>query len=263
MTSIQNSSVVVVPTANRPELLALTLQRLSVALARASKPTDVNIYVDHLGAAAAGRLDEVEYVRDNYLPEATIFRSRPHVAAPSGCFNILHAIKSAYDLGAQNIYLVEEDVQVKPHYFEHHERALESYDVSFGRRNPSYGPRYEGIYTNPGSAFRREFVERLAPHINDSYFQELRTYLDRELPPSWDEMSELDDGLIRRVIREYGFTTLEPEVPSCAHKGFHFYNRVDLYMNNEGSIEERIARARHILSAVKPGDRYARDYEEG
>lgn len=254
-------NVVVMPVANRIELLALTLEKLSVALARASKPTDVNIYVDHLGAATASRLDEVEWVRDNYLPEATIFRSRPHIAAPSGCFNILHSIKSAYDLGAERIFLIEEDVQIFPRYFQIHEAALETHDVSFGRRNLGYGPAYQGVYTNPGSAFTREFVSKLVPHISDAYFADLRGYLNAHFEPnqSW---SILDDGLIRRVIQANQTRTFDSVEPTCVHKGFRNYNQVDLYMNR-GSIEERIARARHILNTTKREDRYARDYEEG
>lgn len=239
-------------------MLALSLKKLSVALARSPKATEVNIYLDHVGPQ---RLDEVEYVRDTYLPQAYIHQARPHIAAPSGCWNILNSIKAGYNSGAKRVYLVEEDIMVRPNFFEYHEHTLDDVDVSCGRKDKMFWKEFPGLYTNSGSAFRREMIAKLIPHINDIYFSELREYMDRELPPSWDSQSNLDDGLIRRVIRANNFSVAYPEVGVCAHQGFHYYNEIDRYMNREGSLQERIDRLEKMLTTVKPTERYARDLE--
>lgn len=237
-------------------MLSLSLPRLRDAAKQ--KPIEFYIYLDHVGAG--NRLDEVEYLRDAHLPQAFILQAKPHIAAPSGCWNILNALKSGYETGAEHIYLVEEDVMVRPNFFDYHEQTLKYVDVSCGRKDRLFWKSSPGLYTNPGSAFRAQVIAELIPHINDAYFTELRAYMDRELPPSWESQSNLDDGLIRRVIRANNFSVAYPEVGVCAHQGFYYYNKIDRYMN-EGNIEERVARLKEILSEVKPSQRYAKDFE--
>ena len=186
----QNSitSVVAIPTANRPEILALSLERL----ANASNRPEVHIYADDVPES---HLREIETVRDLYLPEAFLFRARPHVKAPSGCWNILNALKTSSKF-ADNVYLVEEDVFVYPYFFDWHQKHSDA-PVSCGRKLPRYD-----LYTNPGTCFRRPLLDALIPHICDEYFQNTDAYCRANFQEQF--ISTLDDGLIRRVLKQNG-----------------------------------------------------------
>jgi hypothetical protein len=242
------------PVANRPEMLALSLERLSQAN---QLPADIRIYAD-----TRANLEEVRYCRDTYLPQARLFQRSSHVVAPSGCFNILESIRDGYNADADLVFLVEEDILVRQNYFQWHLEIHTKSEclASCGRKDPNHYPLYGPLYTNPGSCLRRELIEQIIPHINDQYFTRLRDYLDEHFGP-WDTQSMLDDGLIRRVIRQMGGRAVYPETAVCAHQGFRLYNKIDIYMNQEIGIEKRIARLREIISKIRPGDRYARDFE--
>jgi hypothetical protein len=245
---------VAIPTANRPELLALTLEKLSVALSKSGiDGSCVHIYAD---SVSEDRLREIEIVRDLYLPEAFLFHAKPHTPAPSGCWNILNAIKQAAQ-DAMDVYLVEEDVQVYPYFFEWHQS--QTAPASCGRHHYDIRWKYLDLYTNPGSCLRRPLLDALIPHIDDDYFRDTDVYCRKHFPV-WD-VSTLDDWLIRRVMLEKGMRCVYPERGVCAHVGFRGYGQFDIYANNEKDIEKRIARAREILASTKPTDQYARDYE--
>src|SRR5271170_6565338 len=134
----KTTATVAVPTANRPELLALNLQRLAVA--NRNYAFDVHIYADSVSET---RLREIEVVRDLYLPEAFLFHAKPHVKAHSGSWNILQAIKSAARF-SDNVYLIEEDVMIYPYFFDWHE--AQGAPASCGRRT-GLG-RFHGMYPN-------------------------------------------------------------------------------------------------------------------
>jgi hypothetical protein len=246
--------IVVIPAANRPELLALTLEGLSNA---PGCPDDVRIYIDY---PAKDSLDTFAWVRDNYLPTADLYLAKPHIAAPSGCWNILNSIKQGYESGADIIYMIEEDVRVFPNYFPYAKAAIAAgYPAALGRATPmnrNNGP----VYTNPGSALSRSTAEKVVRHINDDYFTRLRAYLDEHFGV-YPNYSDLDDGLIRRIILADKGECMVPETPKAAHLGFYFYNKLDIYVNREGTIQEKIERARELFRTVKVGDRYSRDFE--
>lgn len=218
---------------------------------------DVRIYAD-----VQADLESVEYVRDLYFPEALILVAKPHIFAPSGTYNILNSIKQSYLATGSHVILLEEDICVRPWFYEHHLKTINGQNVlaSCGRKDRHFYPLHPDIYVNPGSCLRRELIEQLLPYICDDYFTRLREYLDEHFEP-WPEMSMLDDGLIRRVIRKMGGRAIFPEEPVCTHIGWRFYGKLDLYQNNEVGIENRIARLRQLMQTIKPGDRYATDFE--
>lgn len=233
-------------------MLALNLMKLSAS----QLPVDIDI---RIFADTGASLEDVEYCRDKFCPEALIFESKPHIFAPSGCWNILNAIKQGYETGAENIFLIEEDVLIRPNFFQWH-LAQQDCLASCGRKDPHHYLLYGSLYTNPGSRLTRPLVEKLLVHINDDFFIRLRDYLDEHFLP-WPEQSNLDDGLIRRVIRKMGGKVVYPETPICIHQGFRLYDRIDIYKNYETTIEKRILRLKEIISSIRPGDRYAKDFE--
>jgi hypothetical protein len=245
------SNVVVMPTLKRPEMLALALESIDRA---DQSPDDIRIYVDHTDAK---RLSEVEYVRDTYLPRALIFHAKEHPRAPSGCWNILNSMKGGYESGADLIFFVEEDVRVFHDYFTW---SIEAQDSGCFATSGRYIKRYgENYYTNPGASFRRESLALVVPHINDSFFNDRRGYLDKIFTP-FPDASDLDDGLIRHVMRSVNGFVKYPETPKVAHQGFRMYCRTEEF-RPIGNIERRIHQLRNILKNVDPSWRYTQDFE--
>lgn len=154
---------------------------------------------------------------------------------------------------------MEEDVLVFPGFFDWHE-AQAGTVASCGRRHWDPRWKHRDLYTNPGSLLRRPLLDALLPHINDQYFSGTREYLDRTFGP-WHEITHLDDGLIRNVIRANGWIAVYPETPVCAHVGFAGYGQFDIYQNNETDLGKCITRAREILATVDPAGQYAKDFE--
>lgn len=244
---------VVIPTCNRVEFLALSLE----ALARTSEAVniDVRIFLDHTDES---RLEEVDYVRDMYFPDAWIFHASEHVLAPSGCWNILHALKQGYETGADYIFLVEEDVLVYRDFFREHLRmqASGNYFATCGRLIPRHSGSY---YTNPGACFKREKLAAVIPYITSEFFENRRVFMDRTFG-QMDDASDLDDGLIRRVIRFVGGEVRYPEKAIVAHQGFHFYNHFYEYKTH-GPIKDRVSQLREMLASITPAGRYTKDFE--
>jgi hypothetical protein len=229
-------------------LLALCLRRLSGA----SGCPEVHIYAD-----TAAKLEDIAYVRDEYFPTANIFHAKPHLKVPSGCWNILNAIKDGSRF-AEDVYIVEEDVMVYPYFFQWHKS--QTTPASCGRKTP-FNNLWPNAYTNPGSCLRRALLDKLVPHINDDYFTRLKGYLNENFPVR-DEWSDLDDGLIRRLVGDCAY----PETPVCAHQGFYFYDKIDIFTNNGANVEERIARFLELEQTILTSQdwhyaRYAKDFE--
>jgi hypothetical protein len=250
-------SIVVMPTLKRTEMLALALQKL--AQLSGSEDLPVQIFLD---TCTQEKTDEVEFVRDEYFPTAQILQAKEHVKAPSGCWNILHAIKSGYETGAEFVFLIEEDVMVYPDYFDWHFAIHENYFnpahllATCGRRKKEYKTEF---YTNPGSCLHRNLLDYIVPHINDDFFQNRIKYLNERFG-SIEDCGDLDDGLIRRVIDKVQAEIIYPDCPVVAHQGFWAYQKLVEYKTH-GSIQERVEQLRNMLPTLNPKDRYLKDFE--
>lgn len=233
-------------------MLALSLEKLK----RSGCAYKVRIFAD-----TPANIDEVTYVRDNFYPEADLTHVGPHVSAPSGSWNILNSIRQGFESGAARVWIVEEDVMVRPGFFEWHEekQATGCWLATCGRPDKYLSTKGD-FYTNPGSCLSRELIEQLIPHINDEFFRDPATYVDTHFDP-WPGMSPLDDGLIRRVIRKMGGSVLTARPGVCAHQGFRTYNRLDIYKNYETKIDKKIERLRQIILGIRQGDHFAQDFE--
>ncbi len=247
------NSVVVMPTYGRPEMLALSLECLS----RVPNCPEIHIYVDR-------GVDKsiFQHVKDKYSPAAFLHFTEDRPECTSGTWNILHSLQEGYNLGADLIFICEEDVMVFPQWYQWHwDQIVEHrYNASCGRRIPAFFKRYGDVYTNPGSCLSRNLMAAVIPHICDEYFAGTGPYIRKTFGRE-PMNSSLDDGLIRMVMQQEGWGCAYPDQPVCAHQGFDYYNEIDIYMNNDGDIEQRITRCRQILASVKTTDRYAGDFE--
>lgn len=246
--------VVVMPTLKRPEMLALSLEKINQSN---NPPDDIRIFLD---TCTEEQAMEVEFVRDEYCPHAMIYRAQKHIEMPGGMWNILMSLKQGYETGADLIWIIEEDVLVKSESFNWHRQAQASGDylATCGRKIPRL-PNYNQ-YTNPGSCFKREMLVKVVEHIKPELFIDRRKYMDEQFG-RMDEISDLDDGLIRRIARFNGLKVLYPSNPTCYHIGFRAYNH---FMNwvNEGNIQERITGLRKMLPTIDPNCKYTGDFEQ-
>jgi hypothetical protein len=252
------NSVVVMPTAHRPEFLALALERLRAVL----DCPNIVVVADYVSEK---RQEEISYVVETYGPPRTALIFQPeHTTKPhSGTWNILQSLRIGYAISKGPVFLVEEDVAVFPHWKRVHDDVLAtgSFVASCGRLRPATIKYYGSLYTNPGSCLTRELLDELMPHINDEYFAGTSEYLSKTFGAGGFGGSSLDDGLIRAVIDRMGGSVAYPDKPLCAHQGFKGYSLgFDIYAN-KGDIKQRIAGLREILARVKPGDRYCPDFE--
>lgn len=260
--STLTNSVIVMPAAHRPEMMALSLESLRTALTSATGSTTsikTNIYLDSTGK---NNLADYEFVRDTYFPDARIILQPEHPDYPSGSWNILHTIKAGYETSAEFVYFLEEDVRVRPSYFPWvtDQFSQHAYAAVCPRRDPRFWRHFPGFYTNPGSVLPRATAAEVSRHVVPAYFMDMRGYLDREFGPL-DQHTVLDDGLIRRVCLRLGECKFPDGENHCIHQGWGMYGKIDRYMNNEGDIQTRIARLREMITTVKNTDRYAPDFE--
>jgi hypothetical protein len=179
-------------------MLALALEKLEQNQSRVND-LDVRIYADY-----PADIDAVGWVRDFYFPQALIFQSKPHQDTPSGCWNILNAIKQGAATGADRVFLIEEDVLIKKDFFSWHLSQTDCL-ASCGRKDPSHYPLYGPLYTNPGSCLHRELLDQLIPHINSDYLTRLREYLEENFGV-WDTQSFIPINRFA-FIRVSGYTT--------------------------------------------------------
>lgn len=243
--------VIVMPVCKRPEMLALALQ----AIDKSNHPDNVLIFADNSAC-----IEDIKYVRDNYLPSALIFHAKPHIDVPSGMWNILHSLKAGYALGHEYIYLIEEDVLVHPDFFDWTRQTQKLYPnilASCGRRLP-WLPNYNQ-YMNPGACFSKHSLSLVVPHITDELFADRRTYLENNFG-KMDEISDLDDGLIRRIAKFNNLEVRYPDTAKCSHIGFMAYNKYRPWENAAEGIVNRIDFLKNMLKTMTVG-RYTSDWE--
>ena len=203
---------------------------------------------------------DVEYCRDTYFPTAEIFRAGPHLKVLSGTWNILNSLKCGYETGAEFIFFIEEDVMVRPEFFEWHwaQHEKEQYFVTCGRRHSQMPLDF---YSNPGTCYRRGALSFVMPHICEEYYQDTTKYVDGRFPQYRGQDGTLDDGLIRKIQKSVNGKVLCAEPAVAHHQGFHYYNRIEPYMNRGNTVQERIEILREILPRVRREDRYTHDFE--
>jgi hypothetical protein len=246
------TNVVVMPTCKRLEMTALALEKIS----ESERPPNLEV---RIFADTSTNMTELEYVRDKFYPSALLSQADPHPIVPSGMWNILHALKQGYETEADLVYLTEEDIFVAPDYFtwSFHAQNSGDYLAVCGRKHPRL-PNYNQ-YQNPGASFRHRKLGLIAVHITNELFLNRELYYEKHFG-KMEEVSTLDDGLVRRIAKHGGYKVLYPDTPKCSHVGFRAYNLYTGWVN-EGNIEQRIAGLRRMLPTVDPSNRYTRDFE--
>jgi hypothetical protein len=237
------------PVAERPEFCALALE----CLAKAHFQVPIHVFVDDVSQKLK---DEFVHVFSHFAPPWAQLHFQPqHVQATSGCWNILDVIRQGREtFHADYIFMIEEDVLVRPNIFEYHWDALaDGSVVSCGRKYMPFWDRCPNMYTNPGSCLTGKLVDAIIPHINPDFFANTGGYME-EVIGHVEGIHGLDDGLIRRVLWKNGWKAKHQEEPGASHVGFMAYeNRYDFCrVDLAAHISDRIANLRNLFLTLDP-----------
>jgi hypothetical protein len=255
--------VVLIPAYYRPEYLSLCLEFLSKAAgARLDKEywicQDYRNHDEHRYAIQERWTKEV--VEASPLPVKFI-RRRPHDSAGNS-LNTLEAYKEAYDTGARNIYLVEEDVLVTKDFFSWHE-AVQAQEpavmCSVAYRCSRNADARKDIvdsgayfvsardYASIGVCWNRAGLGPVLSHARWEYYVDQSGYIMRTFPANRfaGDFSE-QDGLIMRVMWEQRGNVAWPYVPRCYHLGWYGYHRPN-GKRPDGQLATKVAQIRSLI----------------
>ncbi|MGB8834128.1 MAG: hypothetical protein WCC95_18400 [Candidatus Sulfotelmatobacter sp.] len=123
--------VVLVPCYERPEFTRLCLQYLSRA--RGIEDKEVCLFIDNHKGKDFSEIFEAQ--QPNLQLAADLFPNRYFAscqqahASYGNSRNVVDALKFGYNIGAERVYLVEDDILVAPDFFSWHEAVLEEPNV--------------------------------------------------------------------------------------------------------------------------------------
>jgi hypothetical protein len=228
--------IVLITTYNRPDYLRVCLEYL--AAAQGIQDHEVWVCIDRGKSLIREFYDVLNDFRNQI--SFSVFL-RPEHTYIGNTFNTLEAYKEAYQTDAKFIYLVEDDVLVRPDFFKWHQAVQSRGDffcsVAYrcsrnaeARRDITDASAYFTTardYASIGVCWRRENLAHVIQHAKDEYYRDLKGYLVRRFPNNrFSDCYAEQDGLIMRTMGEtHGLYTVWPYVPRAYHVGFAGYNR--------------------------------------
>lgn len=242
--------LVLIPTFSRPEMLWLCLDYL--AASPDVQSVKIRVYVDaHVGNLPPKA--EIETVLRKF-PQLSIqvgFRPPHHFHGNS--FNVLMAYKDAYDSDAQHVFLVEDDILVRPNFFAWHRQQ---HQRKIGCSIGVVKERQHGLYASLGSCFHREMIRLVLPHCKTEYFTNLRAYCKQKFPPAaWDCEQ---DGLWCRVLVDQP-PVVWATTPVAQHVGWYGYHR-KRSVRPTGTLKERYEQVKMVLSSPENLRLWSKDF---
>lgn len=227
-------SIVICTTYNRPQYLRLCLEYLQQAEGIDSK--EIWICIDR------GRVlyrDICEILNDFPRLHFHTFVREPH-SYHGNTYNTMEAYKDAYASNAKFIYLVEDDVLVRPDFFKWHE-AVQSRNDFFcsiaykcirngeARTDVSDETAYftsRRDYASIGVCWKREKLAFVIEHAKPEYYSDLPGYIAQRFPNNrFSDCFTEQDGIIMRILDEIKGKIVWPYTPRAYHIGFSGYNR--------------------------------------
>lgn len=243
--------IVIIPTYDRPEMLWLCLQHL----VRCPDLDTMRVWVvvdDHM--ACPPPRPEIDWVVSRFQTEVPLevtYRD-PHPYAGNS-YNLLTAYKEAYDEDAEHIFLVEDDVMIRPEFFAWHRMNLATAACSIGVvKEPQHGP-----YVSLGVGLHRKTVKAMLPHIHEAYFQNMRGYCKAMFPHSKLDCEQ--DGLWARVLT--GKPVVWATTPLAQHVGWYGYHR-KRSVRPHGSLIERYDQVRQALGSSSILREWSKDFAD-
>lgn len=230
------TEICIIPTFKRPEFLHHCLK----ALVACEDAGNVTFWVSIDRA-----LDTVDLATDEARAVAALVLQfqdhrnhaiyRPVHSYHGNSYNVLESLKDAYVAGAEQVYLVEDDIMVTPDFFRWHRAAQELAKpfCSIAHKNIRRKDLENGAvdeillsradYCSLGVCFGRESLAKIVAHATPAYYSDLGGYLGKNFAPS-TEFTE-QDGLISRIMFREGGAAAFPYIPRAFHVGFTGYHR--------------------------------------
>lgn len=278
--------IVIVPTYDRPEYLALCLEKLRAAKGIETKQIYLAID-DHWDVPPPSNEIRRQMIELMSIPipglDVCHIGLRP-TSTYGNSFNILNAFEQAYRTGARHVYLVEDDVMVMPDFFQWHEAAQDQFHLFVscaGRINRSLNFETNGresidescidplacsasgrAYGSWAACFphqilgfilqeaeRWDFAKHIAPgNEQDIFIQKLmpRIQMYEYGGMGVAEFHDRSSEIVNTVVTRSGFSVW-PYVPRAYHMGMSSYHR-NAGLKFNGSLEEKIAALRSTIS---------------
>lgn len=180
-------------------------------------------------------------------------------------FNVLEALRAAFNTGFQRIYYIEDDVFVHPDFFAWHRRVQDDYpDIFasmawvFNRHAPiSDDDMFQPWYYAIGTCFSIYALAQIVEHASPLYYGNMQEYIRENFKDSKINDPHVlahyeQDGLIQRVLEASGKQTVSSGIAKCSHMGFAGYNRgwsrYDKFFAGCPDFPERIKRIEHCYA---------------
>jgi Glycosyltransferase like family 2 len=250
---------VIIPTYDRPEMLAVCLEHLRKC--QEFNSLDVHVYIDRHEDQAFAAFNEIGEV----IGSDTVLLPRVKNNFLGNSFNILMALHEAYNDRCKRVFLIEDDVMVKPDFFTWQYRQFEQHPDAFAviggwntRTFPAENCGESYVTTGEdlcsiGVGYPRSTLKNILPHINYAYLSDMVGYCQRVFPEhnGNPNMAE-QDGLIQRIMLREEHKVVWSNPSRAVHAGWYGYHRPNT-PRPQGTLEERIAQVR--LAIDKAGDR--------
>jgi hypothetical protein len=215
-------AVVLIPAFDRPEMVWLCL--------------------DHLAECPEVRapLEEFRTVVERFPRLAVGLNRTPVHTYPGNSYNVLTAYTEAYADGFAWIYLIEDDVLVRPEFFTWHAHvhATVGPSASLGVSDPGHG-----AFASLGVCLPHHTVELVLPHVTSEYFAGMREYCRWTFPESPFDCEQ--DGLWARLLAGRQVAWARP--PIVSHVGWYGYHRGG-QRRPLGTLQQRYEEVRGIIA---------------
>lgn len=244
--------IVIVPTYDRPEMLWHCLQYIA-------KCPDANklviwVAVDHHADQPPPPKQDIEQVTAQFPHLAVLTQWRKSHRYHGNSYNLLTAYKDAYEVEAERVFLVEDDVFVRPEFFAWHRmKHQEGFGCSIGVvKEP-----HHGWYASLGVGFTRETLKLIVPHCTPAYYANMRSYCRRTFPSTTEDCEQ--DGLWCRVLRHERVAWAYE--PLCQHVGWYGYHR-QKSIRPVGTLVEKYDQVKRALRSPTVLMDWSRDFND-
>jgi len=246
--------IVLIPVYQRPEFLKVCLEYIQAA--------ELSESFEYWFLCDFGFDPKNIRVIDQFPYKKRIIKRSKHRYKPvtKQSFNLLEGYKEAVATGADNVFLIEDDIFVANDFFKWHLEAQKFSGLTIATANnntkfevtDSLDKCYIGAdadYQSLGVCWDSAALSKyVLPHANELYYKDPVQYCVNNLPQDIIGKHFVEqDGLIRRCIQGK-LRAVFPHVARAFHAGFIGYNRKGKKPEGVG-VDEKAKRIKEITSS--------------
>jgi hypothetical protein len=216
--------LILVPTYKRKWLLFSCLERIRTYCGKA----EIIVFSDR--ASEEGK-DAAEMFKAAWIqmPEHDYY---------GNSYSTMEAYRFAYNMGADLVYLIEDDVMVHPDFFDWHREMHREFPEIFAAMGWVFnqhapidkGEMFQPWFYSIGVSFSREMLKLIVEHASPLYYGDMHKYIRERFKSSplndpFNIMHVEQDGLIQRILDQNKSQTVSSGIAHCSHIGMGGYNR--------------------------------------